>query len=84
MAVARGTRAPQHVEALVEYGVRLCSWQDLPAADALVLAVGHRQFVERPAAAWLEKLVRRGCLIDVKSLCDAAAFRREGVLVWRL
>jgi UDP-N-acetyl-D-galactosamine dehydrogenase len=71
-------------EALVEYGVRLCSWQDLPAADALVLAVGHRQFVERTVAAYLEKLVRRGCLIDVKSLCDAAAFRREGILVWRL
>jgi UDP-N-acetyl-D-galactosamine dehydrogenase len=71
-------------EALVEYGVRLCSWQDLPAADALVLAVGHRPFVERSAAAYLEKIVRRGCLIDVKSLCDAAAFRREGVLVWRL
>src|SRR5262249_33023940 len=60
-------------EALVESGVRLCSWQDLPAADALVLAVGHRQFVERSTAAYLEKLVRRGCLIDVKSLCDAAA-----------
>jgi UDP-N-acetyl-D-glucosamine/UDP-N-acetyl-D-galactosamine dehydrogenase len=71
-------------EALLEYGVRLCPWQDLPAADALVLAVGHRQFVERSAAAYLEKLVRRGCLIDVKSLCDAAAFRREGILVWRL
>jgi UDP-N-acetyl-D-galactosamine dehydrogenase len=71
-------------EALVEYGVRLCPWQDLPAADALVLAVGHRQFVERSPAAYLEKLVRRGCLIDVKSLCDAAAFRREGILVWRL
>jgi UDP-N-acetyl-D-glucosamine/UDP-N-acetyl-D-galactosamine dehydrogenase len=71
-------------EALVEYGVRLCPWQDLPAADALVLAVGHRQFVERSAAAYLEKLVRCGCLIDVKSLCDAAAFRREGILVWRL
>jgi UDP-N-acetyl-D-glucosamine/UDP-N-acetyl-D-galactosamine dehydrogenase len=71
-------------EALLEYGVRLCPWQDLPAADALVLAVGHRQFVERSPAAYLEKLVRRGCLIDVKSLCDAAAFRREGILVWRL
>jgi hypothetical protein len=49
-----------------------------------VLAVGHRQFVERSPAAYLEKLVRRGCLIDVKSLCDAAAFRRDGILVWRL
>jgi len=71
-------------EALVEYGVRLCSWNDLPAADALVVAVPHRSFVELPAAAYLEKIVRRGCLIDVKSLCDPAAFTREGISVWRL
>jgi UDP-N-acetyl-D-galactosamine dehydrogenase len=71
-------------EALVEYGLRLCPWKDLPAADALVLAVPHRAFLELGPAAYLEKLVRRGCLIDVKSVCDAAAFRREGVSVWRL
>jgi UDP-N-acetyl-D-galactosamine dehydrogenase len=71
-------------QALVEYGVRLCAWRDLPAADALVLAVAHRPFVELAPAAYREKIVRRGCLIDVKSLCDAAAFRREGLRVWRL
>ena len=71
-------------EALMEHGVRLCAWEDLPAADALVLAVPHRQFVERPPVAYLEKIVRRGCLIDVKSVCDAAALRREGLRVWRL
>jgi UDP-N-acetyl-D-galactosamine dehydrogenase len=71
-------------EALMEYGVRLCAWDDLPAADALVLAVPHRKLVELPSAAYLEKIVRQGCLIDVKSVCDAAAFRREGLRVWRL
>jgi UDP-N-acetyl-D-galactosamine dehydrogenase len=71
-------------EALIEYGVRLCAWRDLPAADALVLAVAHRPFVELAPAAYREKIVRGGCLIDVKSLCDAAAFRREGLSVWRL
>jgi UDP-N-acetyl-D-galactosamine dehydrogenase len=71
-------------EALIEYGVRLLPWKDLPAADALVLAVPHRQFVEMPSAALLEKIVRRGCLIDVKSVCDASLFKREGVSVWRL
>jgi UDP-N-acetyl-D-glucosamine/UDP-N-acetyl-D-galactosamine dehydrogenase len=71
-------------EALMEYGVRLASWQNLPAADALVLAVAHRPFLELAPASLLEKIVRRGCLIDVKSVCDADAFRREGVSVWRL
>jgi UDP-N-acetyl-D-galactosamine dehydrogenase len=71
-------------EALLEYGVRLCPWSNLPAADALVLAVAHQPFMEMPASALLEKIVRRGCLIDVKSVCDASAFRQEGVSVWRL
>src|SRR4051794_13916140 len=71
-------------EALVEYGVRLCPWKDLPAADALVLAVPHRAFLELGPPAYLDKIVRQGCLIDVKSVCDTAAFRREGLRVWRL
>jgi UDP-N-acetyl-D-galactosamine dehydrogenase len=71
-------------DALMEYGVRLCSWEALPVADALVLAVAHRPFVELPQSAYLDKIVRRGCLVDVKSVCDAAAFRRQGLRVWRL
>jgi UDP-N-acetyl-D-glucosamine/UDP-N-acetyl-D-galactosamine dehydrogenase len=71
-------------DALMEYGVRLSSWDALPAADALVLAVAHRAFLELPESAYLEKIVRRGCLIDVKSVCDPAFFRRHGLRVWRL
>ena len=71
-------------EALAEYGVRLCSWDALPAADALVLAVPHREFLEVPVCGYLAKIVRNGCLIDIKSVLDAAAFRREGLRVWRL
>ena len=71
-------------DALMEYGVRLSSWEALPAADALVLAVAHRPFLELPASAYLEKIVRAGCLIDVKCACDAAALRRHGLRVWRL
>jgi hypothetical protein len=37
-----------------------------------------------PAAACMQKIVRQGCLIDVKSACDAAAFRSQGLRVWRL
>jgi UDP-N-acetyl-D-galactosamine dehydrogenase len=71
-------------DALHEYGVRLHRWEDLPAADALILAVSHRQYLEFPVKAVVEKIVREGCLIDVKSVLDAEAFRREGVRVWRL
>jgi UDP-N-acetyl-D-galactosamine dehydrogenase len=71
-------------EALAEYGVRLARWEDLPAADALILAVSHEPFLKIAPEEYLRKIVRNGCLIDVKSALDAATFRREGIRVWRL
>jgi UDP-N-acetyl-D-galactosamine dehydrogenase len=71
-------------ETLHEYGIRLRTWEELPAADALILAVAHRAFLERPTEAYLAKIVRQGCLVQVKAALDPAAFRREGVRVWRL
>ncbi len=76
--------AADPVEVLHEYDLRLHSWEDLPAADALILAVAHRGFLDLPASAYLQKIVRRGCLIDVKSVFDPAPFRKEGLRVWRL
>jgi UDP-N-acetyl-D-galactosamine dehydrogenase len=68
-------------EALLEYGVKLKSWDELPAADALILAVAHKEFLNLPLA---KKVVRNGCLIDIKSALDAEAYQREGLRVWRL
>jgi UDP-N-acetyl-D-galactosamine dehydrogenase len=71
-------------ETLHEYGIRLRSWEELPAADALIVAVAHQAFLARPSADYLEKIVRQGSLVQVKAALDPAAFRREGVRVWRL
>jgi len=71
-------------EALAEYGVRLESWEELPAADALILAVSHAPFLGMPQEQLLRKIVRNGCLIDVKSALDAQSLRRQGLRVWRL
>ncbi len=71
-------------EALHEYGVRLAEWDRLPAADALILAVPHQQFLRRASAELMEKIVRGGCLVDVKSVLDPRPFQREGLRVWRL
>jgi UDP-N-acetyl-D-galactosamine dehydrogenase len=68
-------------EALHEYGVRLASWDSLPAADAVILAVAHRELLARELEA---KVVKGGCVIDVKSVLDAAGLRRQGLRVWRL
>jgi len=71
-------------EARHEYGLDLKSWDALPRADALVVAVAHRQFVARPLSDFLAKVVERGCFIDVKSRFDMAALQRAGLTVWRL
>jgi UDP-N-acetyl-D-galactosamine dehydrogenase len=71
-------------DALHEYGVRLAEWQSLPAADALILAVPHRRYLELPQEEYLRKVVREGCIIDVKSVLDAPSLRKEGLRVWRL
>ena len=71
-------------DALHEYGVRLCEWESLPAADALILAVPHRRYLELPNEALIRKVVRQGCIIDVKAVLDAPALRKEGLRLWRL
>jgi UDP-N-acetyl-D-galactosamine dehydrogenase len=71
-------------EALHEYGVKLAAWDELPVADALILAVPHRKFLNLGNDEIKNKIVRHGCVIDVKSVLDAEAFRREGLRVWRL
>jgi UDP-N-acetyl-D-galactosamine dehydrogenase len=71
-------------ETLHEYNIRLRSWDELPAADCTILAVAHRAFEARTSAEWLKKIVRQGCLVQVKPVLDSEAFRREGVRVWRL
>jgi len=71
-------------DALHEYGVKLRSWEELPAADALILAVPHKRYLEMPTQNLVKKVVRGGCVIDVKSVLDAQALRSEGLRVWRL
>jgi UDP-N-acetyl-D-galactosamine dehydrogenase len=71
-------------EARHEYGLELEPWDALPRADALVVAVAHRQFVARPLTDYLGKVVEHGCFIDVKSQFDMMALQRAGLTVWRL
>jgi UDP-N-acetyl-D-galactosamine dehydrogenase len=71
-------------DALHEYGVKLYEWDQLPAADALILAVPHKRLLAIPQAMLQQKIVRQGCVIDIKSVLDAEALRREGLRVWRL
>jgi UDP-N-acetyl-D-galactosamine dehydrogenase len=70
-------------EAQQEYGLTLTAWDDLPKADAVVLAVAHRAFLA-PEVAWSRLLRPDGCVVDVKSKLDAIPLRTAGYRVWRL
>ena len=71
-------------EAMHEYGVSLCSWDDLPRASAIVAAVAHDDFRKRPVDDFLGKLLPGGLYVDVKSQADAEVLRGKGLTVWRL
>jgi len=67
-----------------EYGIVLTPWEQLAPADALVAAVSHRDYLERPLAEILTKLTAGGSFIDVKSRFDRGALEQAGMRVWRL
>jgi UDP-N-acetyl-D-galactosamine dehydrogenase len=71
-------------QALHEYGVELEEWSALPRSRAIVAAVAHRVFKQRPADDYVGKLEHGGLYVDVKCQADAALLRARGVNVWRL
>ena len=71
-------------EARHEYGIELKSWDALPRADAMIVAVAHAPFLARPHSDYLAKVSEGGCFIDVKSRFDLDALKAAGLTVWRL
>jgi UDP-N-acetyl-D-galactosamine dehydrogenase len=71
-------------EALREYGLQLTPWNRLPRAAAIVAAVGHRELKERPITDYVEKLLPRGVIADVKGHFDPAVVADKQVTLWRL
>ncbi len=56
-----------------EYQLSLSNWEDLRDLDALVLAVGHREYRGMALPELCQGLKADGILIDVKSVLDRAA-----------
>ncbi|MDH5552594.1 MAG: nucleotide sugar dehydrogenase [Nitrosomonas sp.] len=71
-------------EARHEYAIELESWENLPQAEALVVAVSHQEIVDKSLTELATKMIQRGCFIDVKSQFDQKALREAGFSVWRL
>ena len=71
-------------EARHEYGVELTAWEKLPKAQALVLAVAHREYRALGVDDFKALLSNPGVLVDVKSIVDREALGGNGIEIWRL
>jgi UDP-N-acetyl-D-galactosamine dehydrogenase len=67
-----------------EYGVTLTALDRLQPADAVILAVAHRDYL-RDGWGLMQRLLRggEGVVLDVKSRLDRAS-RPDGIDLWRL
>ncbi len=67
-----------------EYAIELESWENLPQAEAMVVAVSHQEIVAKSLADFSAKIIQNGCFIDVKSQFNQIELREAGFSVWRL
>ena len=72
------------VEAREEYGVVLTDLKNIPAADAVVLAVAHRPFRSWAPQEWQNLLSESAVVVDVKGSAPRLELEEAGVRVWRL
>ena len=75
---------PDQHEAIHEYGITLETWEQLPPSNALVVAVSHQEFADKPLADYQAKLCAKGVLVDVKAIFDPQAVKAAGIPFWRL
>lgn len=66
------------------FGVDLCSYDDLSELGALILAVPHGEYLEKPFVDFAAMLSINGCVVDVKSAFDPADIKQENIRLWRL
>lgn len=66
-----------------EYGLKVTPFQELKPADAVVVAVAHRQYREMGIEAYKE-LMTGSVLIDVKGIFEPQEASEAGIRFWRL
>jgi len=71
-------------QALEYYDINLCNWDDLKNLSALILAVPHKEYLNKNLSEFKNMLLPDGCLIDVKSVLDIKEATASGVNFWRL
>ena len=71
-------------EAEHEYGISLTKWEALPECDAVIAAVAHKAYLDKPFGELTAKLKKGGVFTDVKSAYDPATVTSAGFKLWRL
>lgn len=72
-----------------EYGVNLTAWKDMPKADCVIVAVGHKEY-RSMSMMQLKGLFKdelqdsEKVLVDVKSLYRMDELKASGMRFWRL
>ncbi len=67
-----------------DFGLRLSSWENLPASAAMIAAVPHQEILELTIENIEEKLLPGGLYVDVKAKLDKEELIKRGYHVWRL
>ncbi|MCO6431721.1 MAG: nucleotide sugar dehydrogenase [Deltaproteobacteria bacterium] len=70
-------------QAVDEYGIRLCHWEEMQDLDGLLLAVSHDEYMALSAEKLFSRLRRPSVFIDVKSIIDRDSVP-AGVSYWSL
>ena len=71
-------------EAKKYYDIELSDWDDIPASDALIIAVGHEAFKKLKPQDYLAKLSKNPVILDVKAILNKKLFQSHSVKIWRL
>ncbi len=72
-----------------EYGIDLVNWNDIPKADCIIIAVGHKEY-RNMSVMQIKEMFRNDIsdsekvLLDVKSLYRMDELKASGIRFWRL
>lgn len=71
-------------EAMEEYGIELCEFEDLRNCQAVILAVPHAQYLQLGVEEFGAMMDKDATLIDIKSVLDRTAVEKAKLHLWRL
>ncbi len=74
----------ESADAQHEYGVALSTWDQLPVASAMVVAVAHDEYRQLGVSELSKKLIPGAVFGDIKGIFAVKSAEAEGLLNWRL